>query len=362
VVRLASIAAQVLERQGAQVLQDGATNGESGTRQALAAALFGPADGPSGVEPDDLVVTTGSQQGLELVARVLLDPGDPVVVGDPDYVGALQVLRSHGAALEPIPVDEHGLDTEVLERRLAVGLRPKACYLVPHFHNPTGVTIGEGRRRHLAALAARHGFLVIEDDPYRELFHDGPAPESAPESVLESADELTVRLRSTSKILAPGLRIGALTGPRWLVEAVVIAKQGVDLHTSTLCQALVAEAVTAPWFPGHLADLRDGYRAKRDALVAALRSNLGHRLELTPPGGGMFLWARFDGVDTAAWLERCLDAGVCFVPGPAFAVERDLGSWARLSFATATEGELDTAVARMAAALPRSARAASPRA
>jgi 2-aminoadipate transaminase len=244
-----------------------------------------------------------------------------------------------------MPIDDEGLDTDRLEQRLADGLRPKACYVVPHFHNPTGATMGPERRCHLDRLALRYGFVIIDDDPYRELHHQGTGP------VSDRPHELTVRLRSTSKALAPGLRVGAISGPRWLLDAVVVAKQGVDLHTSTFCQAIAAEALAAPWFAEHVAGLRKSYGAKCQALVEALGTVFGDRVAIGPVSGGMFAWVRFDGIDTAAWLDRCLDAGVCFVPGPAFAVDRDLASHARLSFATASVYELRTAVDRMAAAV-----------
>ena len=156
-------------------------------------------------------------------------------------------------------------------------------------------------------------------------------------------------LRSTSKTLAPGLRVGAMAGPRWLIDPAVIAKQSADLHTSALSQAIVARALGAPWMPQHLVDLRTGYGAKRDALTTALVGEFRDAIEFQAPDGGMFVWARFPEVkDTAIWLEQCLDQGVCFVPGAAFSVSRAHASCARLSFATGSIAELGDAVGRMA--------------
>ncbi|MEL6985514.1 MAG: PLP-dependent aminotransferase family protein, partial [Actinomycetota bacterium] len=288
----------------------------------------------------------GAQQALDLVARVLVEPGDVVVCGQADYLGLLGVLSDHGAVAHPIPIDDAGLDVDRLETELRSGLRPRACYLVPHHHNPTGATIAPERRVDLHRLSARYGFVVIEDDPYRALTYTGPEPVEA------AADpDLTVRIRSTSKVLTPGLRIGALAGPRWLTEAVVIQKQSADLHTSSLSQALVVAALDTGFLDDHVAGLRADYRAKLDILIEAVEHRLGDRVALERPGGGMFLWVRFPGIDTGQLLERAIDHRVCFVPGEAFAVGTDLSDRARLSFVTASPDELVDGVDRLAAAL-----------
>jgi len=339
VERLAEIAAAVVRR--GDSLQYGATAGDAHARAVLA-TLFDPQ-----AEPGDVVVTTGSQQALDLISRVVVNPGDQVIVADADYLGALQVFRSHGAEAHAIAIDADGLRTDMLEDALRLGLRPKSCYIVPHFHNPTGATMAGCRRRHLNELSARYGFLVIEDDPYRQLFFDGTGPIDVP-----GDPELTVRLRSASKTLAPGLRVGALEGPAWLVNPLVTAKQSADLHTSSLSQAVVARALESEWMRNHLNRLRSTYRSKRDVLVAALRSVFGDRVSFQVPSGGMFLWVRFDGdIDTTAWLTRALDQGVCFVPGAAFAVDRDLPAYARFSYSNSTPTELEQAVTRLAASL-----------
>lgn len=337
---LADIARRAIVDDGRHNLQYGLTQGDESARMALT-ALFG-----AGTDPDSLLVTTGSQQALDLIGRAVLDPGDQIVVGDPDYLGALQAFRSHGAELVPVAVDADGIDTDRFECLLGDGLRPKGCYIVPHFHNPTGATMAASRRAHLAELSSRYGFLVIEDDPYRELFYDDRPPTEC-----ESDPGLTVRLRSTSKTLAPGLRVGVTAGPSWLIDAMVTAKQSGDLHTSSLSQAIVAAAAGASWFPAHLDGLRAAYRHKRDVLCAALDAEFGVRVRFAAPAGGMFVWATFADVDdSAGWLERCLDTGVCFVPGAAFAVQRDIANCVRLSFATGSRDELSEGIRRMAAA------------
>lgn len=342
---LADLAAGAIRGRGAQTLQYGTTTGEAETRQALT-ALYGPLPGGATIGPEDLVVTSGAQQALDLVARVLLEPGDTVVCGQADYLGMLGVLGDHGAVTHPVPIDGAGLDVDRLEVELRAGLRPRACYLVPHHHNPTGATIDPDRRAHLHRLSARYGFVVIEDDPYRSLTYTGPDP------VEVSADpELTVRIRSTSKVLTPGLRIGALAGPRPLTEAIVIQKQSADLHTSTLSQAVVTAALATGFLDEHVAGLRVAYRAKLEVLVDALTDRFGDRIEVDRPDGGMFLWIRLPGVDTGRLLDRAVEQGVCFVPGQAFAVGTDLSDRARLSFVTASPQDLATGVDRLASAL-----------
>lgn len=351
---LAALAAAAIRTEPGEVLQYGLTAGSVALREHIAATT------PSATTPEAVVVTTGSQQALDLLGAVLLDPGDPVVVGDPDYLGALQAFRSTGAALCAIPVDEGGFDADALEDRLAGGIRPKLVYVVPHFHNPTGATLAPGRADALLALADRYGFLVVFDDPYRDLGVDGAPGEPGPHPN-------AVHLRSVSKVLAPGLRVGWMIGPRQLVSAVERAKQAADLHTSGLGQAVALGALRAPWFPTHVAELRAATRTRRDALIGALTTAFGDVLHVSRPAGGMFVWATFaDGTDTGALLERALDAGVAFVPGAAFAVERDRSASLRLSWATAAPDALGEAATRLARAhrahrTPRSASPVGPR-
>ncbi len=345
VTLLARLAAESIADDGPRSLQYGPTAGEPGARRVLA-GLFDPFADGSVVDADDVVVTSGAQQALDLVAGVVLEPGDVVACGDPDYLGFLSVLRAHGARPHPVPIDSKGLDVERLGDQLAAGLRIRACYLVPHHHNPTGVTIDGERRDELHRLSSRYGFAVIEDDPYRSLHITDVGPVEA-----DADPELTIRIRSTSKILTPGLRIGALTGPRAVTEAVVTLKQSTDLHTSSLSQALVTAAIDTGFLDDHVAELRSAYRTKLGVLLAALGDRLGDRVEVEAPGGGMFVWLRAPGVDATAWLDRALARGACFVPGSAFAVGADLSDRARLSFVTAGEPELARGVDRLAAAL-----------
>lgn len=321
-------------------LQYGLTGGETQAKAAVEPLLGWVPD------PERVVVTTGSQQALDLLAKVLIDPGDTIVAGDPSYLGALQAFRANRAELVPVPVDEAGLVVDVLADRLADGVQPAFVYVVANFQNPTGAVLSEPRRDQLVALAETHGFLIVEDDPYGQLRYDGVA--LAP---IGKGSEHVVRLRSTSKVLAPGLRVGWLEGPPWLVDAVVIAKQSADLHTSTLSQGIAATLLTDhAWFAAHIDTLTRQYGARRDALCDALDATFGPNVGYRRPEGGMFVWARFPGVTTHDALPAALDQGVAYVPADAFTIDAARPDTARLSFATVDPEDFGPATERLAAA------------
>ena len=301
-----------------------------------------------------VLVTTGSQQALDLLARVLCDPGDVVVAEDPSYLGALQAFRFAGAEVVGVPGDREGIDPDAVEAALATaGARAKAVYVVPNFHNPTGTVVSAERRTRLVEVAARHGVVVIEDDPYGAIRFAGES--LAP---IARGDAPVVRLGSASKVLAPGLRVGWLSGPTEIVAATVRAKQAADLHTSSLNQLIVAEArADGAAFTAHLDAARAVYRDRATALSTAVRRHLGERIRFTEPEGGMFLWCTLVDEDnraiaTDALLEAAVAEGVAFVPGSAFAVSgAGHTDTARLSFATLRPDEVDEACRRLAVAV-----------
>ena len=296
------------------------------------------------LDVSEVVITHGSQQGLSLLAQVLLDAGDVVVVEEPAYTGALQVFRTAQARLVPVQLDEDGMDTDALEAKLDAGLRPKVVHTVSNFHNPRGAVLSAQRRAHLAALADRYGFWVLEDDPYGELYFGEKPP--AP---LAALSDRVIRLSSASKVLAPALRVGWLHGDRKVCEAVELIKQGADLCGSSLTQQIAADLFSdVDWFETHLDKLREGYGARAKALVTAAETELSGRARFSEVRGGMFCWMDFvDDVDTTELLGAALEHGVAFVPGSAFAVEADLGRSARLCFATYPEVVLVDAVGRL---------------
>jgi 2-aminoadipate transaminase len=263
-------------------------------------------------------------------------------------VGALQVFQAAGAALHPVPVDADGMAVDVLAEGLAAGLRPRLVHTVSSFHNPRGATLSAPRRKLLAELAERYGFLVVEDDPYGLLAFDGhplPMPVAA-------HGERVVRLGSASKVLAPALRVGWLTGPPELCGAVERLKQCTDLCTSSLTQIVTAELLADEvWFAGHIARLRTALRERADALTGAVRTVFADAVTCSVPTGGMFCWLEFaDGTRPADLLPRALEHGVGYVPGTAFTVGRDHSAAARLCFASNSPAQLHTAVARLGAA------------
>src|SRR4051794_10504977 len=257
---LAAAAARVLGARGPAALQYGPTEGIAALRELVAARLG------HGATTATTVITTGSQQGLDLVARAVLDPEDVVVTEVPTYLGALGALHWSGCRIVGVEGDARGLRTDLLEEQLRAGLRPKLVYVVADFANPSGATLSEDRRIELAALAERFGFVVVEDDPYGELRWRGPRP--AP---VRAWSDRVVSVGTASKVLAPGLRVGWLIAPEWLAPSIVIAKQGADLHTSTLNQWIVDDLLRDErWFEAHVARLVDTYAARCAALVAAL--------------------------------------------------------------------------------------------
>ena len=324
-------------------LQYSATEGQPALREWIAAR--------HGVGVDQVVVTHGSQQGLDLVARAVLDPGDTVVLADPGYVGAVQALALSGGRLTAVPGDDDGLDVSVLERRLRGGLRPRLVYVVPHFHNPTGAVLSVARAGRLAALAERYGFVLVEDDPYREIHFDGP-----PAPPLCRLSAAVVTMGTVSKTLFPGLRVGWVVAPPALARTLALVKQATDLHTSTLAQRLVGHLLgDAAFFDAHLARLRTEYGHRARTLWSALTEAFGAELDVRPATGGMFLWARLTrpdaDTDTEALLRRAVEHGVGYVPGTAFSVAGDHRRYLRLSYAGVDPADLVTAADRLAAAL-----------
>ncbi len=328
----------------AKALQYGPTEGVEQLRHLVAEHFNCPATG--------VIITTGSQQALDLIGRTLIDPGDVVVVESPSYVGAMQAFNGWDPQLVGIPGDRHGLRTDLLEERLRHGLEPKFVYVVANFSNPSGATLSDARRVHLADLADRFGFVIVEDDPYGELRWEGTEP--AP---LRARSERVISLGTASKILAPGLRVGWAAMPQWLVDPFVRAKQGADLHTSTLNQYLAYELLSD--VSGQRARLGASvarYQQQAMALHSALVSELGSAIDVAPAAGGMFLWARMtaDFTDTEILLQRAIEHGVAFVPGSAFFVPDQASmsrDYLRLSFATLDPDSLAEAARRLKAAV-----------
>lgn len=342
--RLRTALDEVMTRQPVRALQYAPTEGIEEMRASLA-ALATATGAPAGVER--VLVTSGSQQGLDLTAQALLDPGDLVALDDPSYLGAVQVFRRVGARLLAVPGDADGMRTDILEQRLAQGARCKLVYVVPHFHNPTGAVLSAERREHLGRLADRYGFLIVEDDPYADLAFDG-----ARLPATDVYTDRTVRLMSLSKSLCPGLRVAGLVAPEGLLPDLAGMKQASDLQTNSLGQLVLAELLRDPQFlPDHVSRLQALYRGKAEHLVRLLREQLPW-LDFDEPRGGLFLWCALTDPAVSADLlyPGALAEGVAFVPGTPFCIDQDGSSLMRISYAALDPAQQQQAVERLARA------------
>jgi 2-aminoadipate transaminase len=331
---------RILTERGAVALQYGVSAGESELRELLVRS--------SEPEPDRIVVTAGSQQALDLVARLVggSTGTGPLVaaIEDPGYLGAIQVLRSHRYELAGIPVDADGLVVDVLAERIAAGLRPRLCYVNPTFQNPTGATLSAERAHQLVELAEANDFWIVADDPYAELGLEGHPPPGLPRSAN------VIRLGSTSKVVAPGLRIGWIDADPRIADRVVLVKQTADLHTSTFNQLVVAEILGDEiWWERHLDALRARYLVRRTHLADALAQRLPG-LAVTTQSGGFFLWGELAN-PVPDLVSNALQRGVAVVPGSAFAVESSSPNTMRLSYSAGAPEHFDEAVRRLAEAI-----------
>jgi 2-aminoadipate transaminase len=329
-----------------RALQYSTTEGDPALRRRLAAYM---ATGGLDVGGDDILITTGSQQALGLVAAALLNPGDTILVEDPTYLAALQTFQLADVNAHPIAGDEHGPDPDALIET-ARRTNAKVAYLIPTFQNPTGRTMPAERRAALAEAAAAANLWLVEDDPYSALRLDGE-----PADLLAShpaARDRTIVIQTLSKVLSPGLRIGYLRAPAALRGPLTVAKQAADLHTSTVAQLAAERWLATHDLREHIAGLATHYRPRRDALLAALAEHLPEGSRMTSPEGGLFIWIELpEGHDAETILARAIANGVAFVPGKYFYAGEPVKETLRVSFATATPDELRDGAARLGAAI-----------
>jgi 2-aminoadipate transaminase len=330
----------VLRVDGRGALQYAASEGYRPLREAVAQLL------PWKVDPDQVLITTGSQQGLDLVAKVLVDSGSRVLVETPTYLGALQAFSPMEPQVTGVASDDQGPDLADLAAKRD-GAR--FFYVLPNFQNPTGRTITEARRQALVQTARELALPIVEDNPYGDLWFDAPPP--AP--LAARYPEGSIYLGSFSKVLAPGLRLGYIVAPPAVMPKLLQAKQAADLHSPGFNQRMVAEVLRDGFLDRHVPTIRALYKAQRDAMLAALaREMRGLDVQWNAPDGGMFLWARLPaGVDAIALLPRAVDKGVAFVPGAAFYADAPDTRTLRLSFVTASTEQIDTGIAALAAVI-----------
>ncbi len=346
---------RALSEEPGTALQYGATEGYNPLREQLSS--FMASKGAQGVRPEDLIVTTGSQQALDLLGKTLISPGDKVIVEGPTFLATIQCFRLYGAELVSAPVDGHGVDADALER-LIVEHRPKFVYLIPTFGNPSGALLSLERRRKILELAVRHQVLIVEDDPYGDLYFGEAPPPSllALSATVPGSRELLAHCGSLSKVLSPGLRVGWLIAPTELLAKATMCKQFSDAHTSTFAQATAAQYLRSGRIPATLAKVRAVYAERAQAMGDALRRELGEAIDFVQPRGGLFVWARLTGAggavaDGNVLAKLAIDKGVAFVPGTPFFCANPDHATLRLSFATADVDRIREGVARLGQAL-----------
>ncbi len=343
---LAGILGELAERGDASAFQYSPTQGLAGPRDYVAERL----DRLEGRRPaeDELLLTSGAIEALELVGKAFVDAGDTVVVEAPTYLGAVMAFQGFEARVVGVPLDDHGLQVDELERLLARGLRPKLLYTIPDHQNPAGVTLSGERRHALAELARRHGLLVVEDVAYRELsFADERLP-----SLWTLAPEVVLQAGTFSKIFFPGVRLGWAAGPADVVSKLVWAKQNTDQCAGALGQRLLEEYGRRGLLDEQIARACALYRGRRDALLAALERELGGLAAWTRPEGGFFSWVELPpGVDAVSLAADALAAGVGVVPGPPFFPEGGGERHVRLSFSGVGEEDIAEGITRVGAAV-----------
>ena len=311
----------VLTETGPSALQYGTTEGYQPLREMLArnATKYGLQ-----ISPDNVLITTGSQQALDLLGRIFINRGDRVLVESPTYLGAIQAWNAYGVKYVTIPFDDDGMQTDLLESRLRTGI--KFIYVLPNFQNPTGVTLSRERRKVLVEMADAYGVPIVEDDPYGQLRYEGE--HLPPVVVMDNemrAKEVpiysgnVIYTSTFSKILAPGLRLAWVVAPTEVVKKLVQAKQGADLNTSTLTQFLAYQVANTPWMKTHIRNIRTVYSERRNVMIEALRKYMPEGVKWTEPKGGLFLWVTMpEGMDSGAIFKTAVEAKVAFVPGGSF--------------------------------------------
>lgn len=341
---------KVLDENGPASLQYGSTDGYLPLREMIArhTGRYG-----INVTADNILITSGSQQALDLIGMIFINPGDRILVESPTYVGAIQAWRAYGAEFIPVPFDEHGMRTDELEARLRAG--PKFIYVLPNFQNPTGVTLSYERRLKLIELADRYGVPIVEDDPYGQLRYEG---EHLPAiSVLDSQTRTqndsyvgnVIYLSTFSKTLAPGIRLAWVIAPPEIITKLMLAKQGADLHTSTFNQMVAHEVAKGGFLNEHVKHIRKVYKERRDVMIETLAEHMPPGVIWTKPEGGLFLWATAPKcVDCQDLFEDAVKEKVAFVPGFSFYAEGGGYNSMRLNFSNADPEHINEGIARLA--------------
>jgi 2-aminoadipate transaminase len=349
---------RVLRQHGSKALQYSTTEGYLPLRELIVEKM-----GRYGIEAsvDNVLITSGSQQALDLIGKLLINSGDLILTERPSYLGALQAWRAYQAEFSTVPIDDDGLRVDMLEEALCGG--PKFMYVLPNFQNPGGVTLSYERRLALVDIADRYGVPIIEDDPYGELRFEG---EHLPPLVVLDADKLNGRqynfqngpnsyfkgnviyMSTFSKTLAPGLRLGWIVAPASVIQHCVMVKQGMDLHTSSFVQMVAYEVAKDGFLTEHVRQIRDVYRERRDIMLAAMSEHFPPGVRWTTPQGGLFLWVTLpEELDSTAVLEEAINHKVAFVPGATFYPDGNTRNNFRLNFSNAQPEQIREGIARL---------------
>jgi len=358
--QLEEVASDVLRETPRQSLQYGLTEGYTLLRETLAQQMTS-----WGVQAqvENVVITSGSQQALDLMGRVFLDEGDTVLVESPTFLGALQSFNAYGVRYAPVPLDDEGVCVDAVEEVLKHE-RPKFMYILPNFQNPTGVTLALDRRRRLVAIAAKYGVPILEDDPYGQLRFEGqylPSlisldAEQYPENAAAASyvKGNVVHLGTFSKTLAPGLRVAWAVGTPEVMRQFAMAKQGADLHTNALAQAMVCEFVRRGWLPAQVERIRRTYLERRDAMCEAIVEHFPDGVTHMHPEGGLFLWVTLpEGMNAVDLLRDASQENVAFVPGAPFFVDGGGENTLRLSFASVAPTTIREGIRRLGMVIRR---------
>ena len=339
VAEFAAACEKVLREDGKGALQYAASEGYGPLREIVAAQL------PWNVEPAQVLITTGSQQALDLIGKVLIDKDSKVLVETPTYLGALQAFAPMEPQVVSVACDDQGVDLDDLTAKAPGG---RFLYVLPNFQNPTGRTMPEARRAALIERAAALGVPLVEDNPYGDLWFDAPPP--AP--LTGRNPDGCIYMGSFSKVLAPGLRLGYVIAPKAMMPKLLQAKQAADLHSPSFNQRMVVAVMQDNFLARHVPTIRTLYKAQRDAMLAALTREMPAGVSWNTPDGGMFLWARLpEGVHAVDLLPKAVDRGVAFVPGTAFYADNADPHTIRLSFVTASVEQINIGIKALADAI-----------
>jgi 2-aminoadipate transaminase len=326
---------------GAETLLYGEVKGYPPLRELIAERM---AARGAIVDPADVLITNGAQQGIDLAARIFIDPGDIVLTEEPTFMDALRVFRSHEAVPVGVPVDDEGLQVDALAALLdRLPSRPKFLYTMPTYHNPMGVSLSTARRQALVNLARERGLIIVEDDPYGDLSYDGDPPPT-----LKSLDPDVIYLGTFSKVLAPGLRVGWVASSPLLREAFFNVKEGTDIHNERIMTRTVYHSALG-FLDEHIAATREIYRARRDAMLAGLEREMPEEVRWTAPRGGFFLWVTLpDQFETDVMLQDATDRGVIYLPSSWFYPDRSWTRSMRLNFSAQPEERIASAMRSLA--------------